>query len=86
MQINNFLKEIENKIRNHIDLESINIIDNSYKHKSHKFFDKTKYHLKVEIQSLFLKSLNRVKAHKEVLKAVNKEFKDKIHALEIIIK
>ena len=54
MQINNFLKEIENKIRNHIDLESINIIDNSHKHKSHKFFDKNKYHLKVEIQSLFL--------------------------------
>ena len=86
MQINNFLKEIENKIRNHIDLESINIIDNSDKHKTHKFFDKTKYHLKVEIQSIFLKSLNRVKAHKEVLKAVHKEFKDKIHALEIIIK
>ena len=86
MQINNFLKEIENKIRNHIDLESINIIDNSDKHKTHKFFDKTKYHLKVEIQSIFLKSLNRVKAHKEVLKAVNEELKDKIHALEIIIK
>jgi BolA protein len=77
MQINNFLKEIENKIRNHIDLESINIIDNSDKHKTHKFFDKTKYHLKVEIQSIFLKSLNRVKAHKEVLKAVNEDSKTK---------
>ncbi len=74
MQINNFLKEIENKIRNHIDLESINIFDKTNKHKTHK------------IQSIFLKSLNRVKAHKEVLKAVNEEFKDKIHALEIIIK
>ena len=84
--MNNFLKEIENKIRNNIDLESINIIDNSYKHKSHKFFDKNKYHLKVKIQSLYLKSLNRMNAHREVLKIVNKEFKDKIHALEIIIK
>ena len=84
--MNNFLKEIENKIRNNIDLESINIIDNSYKHKSHKFFDKNKYHLKVKIQSLYLKSLNRMNAHREVLKIVNKEFKDKIHALEIEIK
>ena len=84
--MNNLLKEIENKIRNNIDLESINIIDNSYKHKSHKFFDKNKYHLKVKIQSLYLKSLNRMNAHREVLKIVNKEFKDKIHALEIEIK
>ena len=53
MQINDFLKEIENKIRNHIDLESINIIDNSHMHKSHKFFDKTKYHLKVEFSPYF---------------------------------
>ena len=52
--MNNLLKEIENKIKNNIVLESINIIDNTHKHKSHKFYDKKKHHLKVEIKSVFL--------------------------------
>ena len=84
--MNNLFKEIENKIKNKIVLESINIIDNTHKHKSHKFYDKKKHHLEVEIKSVFLKSLNKIMAHREVLKVVHQNFKDKIHALEIVIK
>ena len=34
----NYLKQIEEKLRNKIKIESLEIIDNSYKHRGHKFF------------------------------------------------
>ena len=34
----NYLKEIENKLKNHIKFENIEIVDNSHKHRTHKFF------------------------------------------------
>ena len=47
----NFFKEIEEKLKKEINIESIRIIDNSYKHSTHKFFDKDKFHLKLIISS-----------------------------------
>ena len=42
---------VEEKIKNNLKVEKIKIIDNSYKHKKHKFFDADKYHLYLEIES-----------------------------------
>ena len=42
--MNNFFKEIKNKLNDSIKIENILIIDNSAKHKLHKFYDKEKYH------------------------------------------
>ena len=84
--MNNFLKFIENKIKNNIKIESILIKDNSALHKKHKFFDSEKYHLSLEIRSSYLNSLTKVGAHKEVMKLLAEELRSKIHALEIKIK
>ena len=35
-----YLKNIEEKLRNKISFEKIEIVDNSQKHKTHKFFNK----------------------------------------------
>jgi BolA protein len=84
--MNDFLEFVKNKIKKSIEVENILIIDNSSKHKKHKSFDAKKYHLKLEIESVYLKSLDKIKAQREIMTILDKEFKDKIHALEIKIK
>ena len=84
--MNNFFKEIENKLNDSIKIENILIIDNSAKHKLHKFYDEEKYHLKLEIKSQELKSLSSLEAHRKIYKILRDNFKDKIHALELDIK
>ena len=83
--MNDFLSMIENKIKKNIEIENILIVDNSNKHKKHKFFDSKKYHLKLEIQSTYLISLDKIKAQREIMSLLKEELKNKIHALEIKI-
>ena len=84
--MNEFLRRIEEKVKKNIKIENILIIDNSDKHKKHKFFDSNRYHLKLEIESIYLKSINKVNAQRQIMKILDKEIKEKIHALEIKIK
>jgi stress-induced morphogen len=84
--MNDFLSFIENKIKKNIEIEKILIVDNSNQHKKHKFFDSEKYHLKLEIQSVYLRSLDKIKAQREIMTLLAEELKSKIHALEIKIK
>ena len=84
--MNDFLVFIENKIKKNIKVESILIIDDSNKHKKHKFYDVDKHHLRIEIESVYLKSLERIKAQREIMTVLSEELKHKIHALEIKIK
>ena len=84
--MNNFLSSVENKIKKNIRVESIVIIDNSSQHKKHKSFDAEKHHLKLEIESIYLKSLDKLKAHRQIMSVLSDESNEKIHALEIKIK
>ena len=84
--MNDFLKFIEDKVKKNIKVESILITDNSNLHKKHKFFDPKRYHLSLEINSDYLKKMNRIRAQREVMKVLEDELKNKIHALEIKIK
>jgi BolA protein len=83
--MNDFLSMIENKIKKNIEIENILIVDNSNKHKKHKFFNSKKYHLKLEIQSTYLRSINKIKAQRQIMSLLAVELKNKIHALEIKI-
>jgi BolA protein len=84
--MNDFLSFIENKIKRNIKVEKISIIDNSNKHKKHRYFNSEKRHLKLEIQSTYLSSLNKIEAQRKVMSLLVEELKTKIHALEIKIK
>ena len=81
----NYFEEIEKKLKDNINLESIEIVDNSHKHKKHKFFSPEKFHLQLKIKSLYLSSLSRVSAQKKIMKVLSSDLKTKIHALEINI-
>ena len=77
---------IKEKIIKKINPENITLIDNSSLHAKHKFFDISKFHLKIIIESKKLKKMNKVDAHKEIFSILKDEMKSKIHALEIEIK
>ena len=81
----NYFEEIRLKLNNQIDIENIEIVDNSHKHKGHRYFSPEKFHLHLKIKSLYLSSLSRVSAQKMIMKVLSSELKTKIHALEISI-
>ena len=62
-----YFKDIEKKLKEKINFEELEIIDNSHKHKGHKFFSKEKYHLHIKIKSLYLKSISRLSAQKLIM-------------------
>ncbi len=82
--MNTFLLLIKKKLIDAFKASKVEIIDNSSKHKGHKFFQEEKFHLKIIIESKYLKSLNRIDAHRKVKQILKEEFK-KIHALELKI-
>ena len=81
----NYFKEINVKLNKQIDIEELDIVDNSHKHRGHKFFSSEKFHLHLRIKSLYLNSIPRVTAQKMVMKVLKEDLKTKIHALEITI-
>ena len=83
--MNNFFEDIITKLKKEIEIEQIEIVDNSHKHVKHKSFSPDKFHLHLKIKSLYLNSLSRVTAQKEVMKVLKHELSNKIHALEISI-
>tara|TARA_B100001063_G_scaffold222835_1_gene229589 strand:+ start:473 stop:730 length:258 start_codon:yes stop_codon:yes gene_type:complete len=81
----NYFDEIESRLKKHTEIEEIVIVDNSQKHKGHKFFSPDKFHLHLKIKSLYLNSISRVNAQKIIMKILKEDLKTKIHALEISI-
>ena len=82
----NFIKKLEIKISKKLNLEKIQIIDNSDLHRKHKSFNPDKVHLKIIIYSKKFKEMKRIDAHKKIFSLLKEEMKNKIHALEIEIK
>ena len=81
----NYFEEICIKLNSEIEIEHIDIVDNSHKHKKHKSFSPEKFHLHLKIKSLYLNSFSRVNAQKMIMKVLKKDLNTKIHALEISI-
>tara|TARA_Y100000992_G_scaffold276873_1_gene221359 strand:+ start:476 stop:733 length:258 start_codon:yes stop_codon:yes gene_type:complete len=81
----NYFDEIKAKINDKIEVENIEIVDNTHKHKGHKFYSPNKFHLHLKIKSLYLNSLSRVSSQKIIMKILSDDLKTKIHALEISI-
>ena len=81
----NYFDKICTKLNDEIEIEHIDIVDNSHKHKGHKFFSPEKFHLHLKIKSLYLNSISRVNAQKMIMKVLKNDLDTKIHALEISI-
>ena len=85
ISMKNYFEEIDIKLKKQIAIEGLEIVDNSHKHKGHKFYSPEKFHLHLKIKSIYLNSISRLSAQKLVMKILEKDLKTKIHALEISI-
>ncbi len=81
----NYFEEIKLKLKDNIELENVEIVDNSHLHKKHKFYSPEKFHLKLIIRSIYLNSISRIDAQKKIMNILSEDLKTKIHALEINI-
>ena len=81
----NYFEEICRKLNSEIEVEDIEIVDNSHKHVKHKSFSPEKFHLHLKIKSIYLNSISRVSAQKMIMKILKDDLDTKIHALEISI-
>ena len=85
MDINELIAIIKKKLINQIDIKSINIEDKSFLHKNHKGNQEGKFHLKLIIVSEELKNMNKIESNKKIYKILEKELKETIHSIQILI-
>ena len=85
MNINELIAIVKNKIEKNITIENIKIEDKSFLHKKHKNNQKGKFHLKIEISSNELKNINKIESNKKIYKILDKEMKEWIHSLQLLI-
>ena len=85
MDINDLIAIVKKKLKNKIIIESIKIEDKSFLHLKHKGNDKKKFHLKVLISSKELSKMNRIQSNKKIFKILDKELKNNIHSIQILI-
>ena len=59
--------------------------DKSFLHKNHASNQEGKYHLKITLSSNELKNLSRIESNKKIYKILDKELKETIHSIQILI-
>ena len=85
MDINEIISIIKKKLSDKINIQNIEIEDKSFLHKNHKGNQDGKYHLKLNIVSDELKNMNRIESNKKIYKVLDKELKETIHSIQILL-
>ena len=85
MDINELIAIVKKKLTDQIDIENIQIQDKSFLHKNHAGNQEGRYHLKIILSSNELKFLSRIESNKRIYKILDKELKECIHSIQILI-
>ena len=85
MDINELIAIVKKKLQDQIKIESINIEDKSFLHKNHVGNQEGKFHLKINLNSIELKNMNKIDSNKKIYKILDKELKEFIHSIQILI-
>ena len=85
MDINDLIAIVKKKLTDQIDIESIKIEDKSFLHKNHASNQEGRYHLKIILSSSELNALSKIESNKRVYKILDKEMKEHIHSIQILI-
>ena len=85
MDINDLIAIVKKKLQNQINIEDIKIEDKSFLHKNHAGNQKGKFHLKISLISNELKIMNKIESNKKIYKILDKEMKESIHSIQILI-
>ena len=85
MDINELIAIVKKRIQNQIDIQDIVIEDKSFLHKNHSGNQEGKFHLKIILKSTELKNLSKIDSNKKIYKILEKELKNHIHSIQILI-
>ena len=85
MNINELIINVKKKIKKNIEIENILIEDKTFLHKNHLGHESDRFHLKIKIKSEELKKLSKIESNKKIYKILDKELKNHIHSLQILI-
>ena len=85
MDINELIAIVKKKLLSQINIENIKIEDKSFLHKNHAGNQEEKFHLKIILNSIELKKLSKIDGNKKIYKALDKELKEFIHSIQILI-
>ena len=85
MNINELIAIVKKKLETQIILENLKIEDKTFLHKNHIGSEKDKFHLKISINSKELNKMSRIERNKKVYNILDKEIKNYIHSLQLLI-
>jgi BolA protein len=85
MDINELIAIVKKKLQSQIVIEDILIEDKSFLHKNHSGNQSDKFHLKISLKSNQLKKMKRIDSNKKIYQILDKEMKEFIHSLQILI-
>tara|TARA_B100000767_G_scaffold156482_1_gene147149 strand:+ start:204 stop:464 length:261 start_codon:yes stop_codon:yes gene_type:complete len=85
MDINQLIAIVKKKLIDQISIDSLKIEDKSFLHKNHAGNQEGKFHLKIILSSNELKNMNRIESNKKIYKILDKELKETIHSIQILI-
>jgi len=85
MDINDLIAIVKKKLQDNINIEDIKIEDKSFLHKNHAGNQEDKFHLKISLISSELKIMNKIESNKKIYKILDKEIKEYIHSIQILI-
>ena len=85
MDINDLIAIVKKKLQDQINIESIKIEDKSFLHKNHVGNQEGRFHLKISLISSELKNMSRIESNKKIFKILDKEMKETIHSIQILI-
>ena len=85
MDINELIAIVKKKLTNKINIDSLKIEDKSFLHKNHAGNQEGKFHIKITLNSIELKNMSRIESSKKIYKILDKELKETIHSIQILI-
>ena len=85
MDINDLIAIVKKKLQNQINIEDIKIEDKSFLHKNHTGNQEGKFHLKITLISNELRDMKKIESNKKIYKILDKEIKEYIHSIQILI-
>ena len=85
MDIIELIAIVKKKLQSQIVIEDILIEDKSFLHKNHSGNQPNKFHLKISLKSNQLKKMKRIDSNKKIYQILDKEMKEFIHSLQILI-
>ena len=85
MNINELIIIVKKKIEKSISCDKIVVEDKTFLHKNHQNNNDKKFHIKIKIKSLSLGRLNKIESTKMIYKILDRELKNYIHSIQILI-